>query len=399
VLSRVAGVGWSVVLFLAGGVFDLLALVNVPGSTNARASLTGFGAVLFLATSLAWLLVFVRKHHPLLPLIAGGVLLLTGVSYFLVLVGAFHAALRWRGRARVIGAGVVLGVAGFVIREVLTPWGGALPFVFAGNDRNPANPAGWNVASAVIAVVALAAAFGWYAYARTSGEVDSHRQRAEQEQQRADLLGEQLARQTERERLARDIHDALAHRLSVISLHAGAFEAQAATDPVLLRRARTLREQAHAGLEDLRGLLGDLRSPRAAAPSGGPTSMKSIGHLLREVREGGVRVDAYVLIDDADRATALLDSAVYRIVQESLTNAIKHAPGAPVSAYVEASAATGVRVRVSNPLAAPALRLPGSGQGTTSIRERAAAVGGQVWIGESEGAFVVDASLPWSERA
>lgn len=400
--ARVAGRGWTVALFMLGALFETVALMNVPGAARPPVSATGspsvtdLGVLLWLLTTVGWVTVFVRRRHPLLVLIAGGVLALVGTSYLLLLIGVVHAMRRWpRVRVRI---GVIAGaiVLLFSAREVFTSWGGALPWVLLRDAGDPELAAG--VASVAIALASLAATFGVVAYTRTRGERDANRDRADREHLRAEALGEQLARQAERERLARDIHDALSHRLSAISLQAGAFEASAATSPDLGARARTLREQAHASLEDLRGLLGELRMERRddAPPSLG--SMRALGPLLRDVRAGGTVVDAFVMLDDVAEASTVLDTAVYRIVQESLTNALKHAPGSPVSVYVEASAATGVRIRVSNRLRAGGPETPGSRHGIVGIRERAEALGGTAWIGASEGEFIVDVTLPWSHR-
>lgn len=401
-VSRVAGRGWTMALFVLGMLFETIALINVPGAARppvggASPSITGLGLALWLVTTLAWVAVFWRRSRPLLPVVAGIVLLVIGTSYVLFLVGVLHAIRRWPERLRPIAAVTVTGVAFFVLREVVTPWGSALGWLLAGSVDGFDDTAA-NTVSIVIALASLGVVAGMVAYSRARGDRDANRDRADRERLRAEALGEQVARQAERERLARDIHDALSHRLSAISLQAGAFEASASTDPVVGARARTLREQAHASLEDLRGLLGELRMERSDGTPPALGSMRSLGHLLREVRAGGTRVEAYVVIDGPAQASALLDTAVYRIVQESLTNAVKHAPGAPVAVHVEAAAASGVRIRVSNPLRAGVANSTGSGHGTIGIRERAEGLGGTAWIGASDGEFIVDVTLPWSER-
>jgi len=205
-------------------------------------------------------------------------------------------------------------------------------------------------------------------------------------------------RQAERERIARDMHDALAHRLSVVSLHAGALEAAGMTvgrDAGEI--ARTVREQTHAALEDMRGLIGDLRSGPGEAS---PATMRAVGALLSDLRAGGVQITAYVVIEAPERATAQFDSAVHRIVQEALTNALKHGKRAPIDVFVQVGPPEGARIRVVNALRPHAAPLaPGGGHGTIGIRERAVALGGTAWIGAHEGTFIVDVTLPWQERA
>jgi signal transduction histidine kinase len=105
-----------------------------------------------------------------------------------------------------------------------------------------------------------------------------------------------------------------------------------------------------------------------------------------------------ILVDGVERAAAVLDHTVFRIVQEALTNAMKHAAHAPVSIVVEATPAAGVHVRVANPVAAASsIAGHGSGGGIMGIRERVDHLGGTCDIGERGGEFVVQVDLPWAE--
>jgi signal transduction histidine kinase len=407
----------DIALYVAGFVISIAALSNVPGTTRpAEAAggtpeLLGLGIGLFLLAAIAWVTVFFRRFLPLLPLIAGAVLTVIGMDYLLLLVGAHHALLQWAPkRGRISAALATTLIVTFVVRENTTGWGDAGMLAVIVRDASEGESSAgvlWTV-TALLAALALLTSFGTAVLVRTRRESLVLRNRADQEQGRAAALTVEVGRQAERERLARDIHDALAHRLSVISLQSGALEeATRSRDETVARAAQALRQQAHASLDDLRGLLGELRSePRSsgdeeAAVPPSMASMRTIGHLIRSVRQGGAIVDALVLIEDAERAGAALDRTAYRIVQESLTNALKHAPGVPIAVYVEAAAASGVRIRVSNPVlpesGADARRPEGAGRGVAGIRERAHLLGGTAWTGESEGQFVVDVSLPWPE--
>jgi signal transduction histidine kinase len=404
VLRRILAGGWSTGLFIVGGIVDLMGVMNVPGGVELGAggdlTFTDAGTALGLLGVAAWATVFWRRRIPLLTLAAGAALLLVGVSYLLFLVGILEALVAWRAQTRRIAVIGGVGVAFYVVRELVTPWGGALIYLFTDDPRAAAaHPAGAAVLSLVVAVVSLGLTLVLHLYGRSRSEADSSRRLAAREQRRADELSVEVSRQHERESLARDIHDTLASGLSVLSLQAGALEmnAERAAPEELRARARSLREQAHKALEDLRVLLGGLRSPSAAVSPGGAISLKSIGALLRKYRESGTVIDAYVLIEDAERARARFEASVYRIVQESLTNAVKHAPGAPVALYLESSAANGARIRVSNRVTGVALGVPGAGQGTRGIRDRADELGGTAWIGEHNGEFLVDVTLPWVE--
>lgn len=396
----------SVALFVVGFVVDVAALPNVPGASALDASgqirVTNFGTNLVFLVLGAWITVFWRRRMPLLVFAAGAVLAAIGITYLLLLVGAIASARRSPGFVRRLVALTAAAIALFAVREATTAWGGALPWYFT--SRSDAQFEGaWIVTSFVWAVLSFGIASGLVLLMRTRSRAAQSAVRAETEHRRADALTEQMVRQAERERIARDMHDALAHRLSVVSLHAGALEAASSNAGAVDGGrtgdiARTVREQTHAALQDMRGLIGDLRSGLEATPAS-PASMRSVGAVLLDLRAGGSDVRPYVVIDSAERASALLDAAVFRIVQEGLTNAIKHAPHAPIDVFVLVEPQSGARIRISNPLISPsAPMVPGGANGLVGIRERAAALGGEAWLGPHDGEFIVDVRLPWHER-
>ncbi|MER7797413.1 histidine kinase [Microbacterium sp. NPDC096154] len=397
--------GRSIALFVLGALWEVYCVLNVPGTATfvtsgaPEARITDLGTGLALLAIAAWGTVFVRARAPWAVLAAGAVLALIGTSYVLALVGATRVLARSPRHSKAVALGVGALVLLFAARESLTDWGAALPWT-VGYDPHQAHP-GWQVVPWAIAVLALGAAAGLIAYRRTRVEADASRARAEREHQRADALGEQVARQAERERIARDLHDGIGHRLSSAALSASAFEAKVTADPsldpALAEWARLVREQAHAALDDVRGVVGGLRMD--TEPASPRASLRFVGDLLSDLRAAGHRVDALVVMDGADRAGASLQAAAYRILQESLTNAIRHAPGVPVSVTLHASPERGVRLRVVNPVAPvpPVVGATGGGHGLAGIRERAASAGGTAWIGPHEGEFIVDVTLPWSE--
>ncbi|MFS0853158.1 sensor histidine kinase [Microbacterium sp. 179-I 3D4 NHS] len=404
----VSSVGVSIALLVVGAVIDICGVVNVPGGAvfptvdGATVKVTGLGTLLALLAIGAWVTVLWRRRYPLIVLIAGTVVAAIGLSYLLLLVGAV-AFVRRRPElsARVggiVGAAVVL----FAIREAVGPWGAALPWFLTTRPSALSEP-GWVIASFVVAAVSLGIAMGAVLISRTRNRAEQSEQQAAALARRADVLAEQAVRQAERERIARDMHDALAHRLSVVSLHAGALEAAAsaqgdAGQGATGDMARTVREQTHAALQDMRGLIGELRSAPDAAPAA-PASMRACGALVAGLRAAGHSITSLIVVESPERAGALFDGAVYRIVQEALTNAIKHAPGATVDLIVQVAPGDGARIRVVNPLSGritPAV--PGGGNGVLGIRERASALGGRVWVGPHQGSFIVDVSLPWQER-
>lgn len=160
-----------------------------------------------------------------------------------------------------------------------------------------------------------------------------------------------------------------------------------------------VRENAHRSLEDLRDLIEILRDPdglaqRQAQRAGG--TLSDLPALLATTRAAGTRLVATVVFDEASSISPQVARATYRILQESLTNVHKHAPGSEVLIDLGGDPASGVSLRVANPLPdAPGPRAPGSRAGITGIAERAKLLGGRSAVGPRDGSFVVEVWLPW----
>lgn len=211
-------------------------------------------------------------------------------------------------------------------------------------------------------------------------------------------LGDEVARRQERERIAREVHDAMGHRLSLLNLHAGALELNAGDDPRLQQSASLVRQSAGEAMDDLRGLLQVLREPldeQAVLP------LTKLPEVVRDSFGAGQVVSSSIFISEAERADPALSRAVYRIVQEVLTNARKHAPGEPVLLNVEGGPTSGVVIEARNPYRAGAdgPKDPGSTRGLAGIAERAELLGGCLQYGLDEGdtVFRVRVELPWRE--
>ncbi|MBV2156324.1 sensor histidine kinase, partial [Kitasatospora sp. SUK 42] len=207
------------------------------------------------------------------------------------------------------------------------------------------------------------------------------------------------ARAAERARIAREMHDVLAHRLSLLVLHAGVLRDQAragtvAADPDrLAHRLELLRTTAARSLDDLRDVLGALRAdppvreaedepPPVAGTAGVPApALRDLTELVGEATQAGQRVEL-ALSGDPEAVPTTHRLAVHRVVQEALTNVRKHAPAAPVTVRVGYGApATTVEVRNGPGGAPPNGSGTGGGYGLVGLRERVGALGGHLDAG------------------
>lgn len=234
-------------------------------------------------------------------------------------------------------------------------------------------------------------------YLRARGElVDSLRERAERAEREQSLLAER-ARAQERRRLAEEMHDVVTHRVSLMVLHAGALGTSSA-EPAVRTAAEDIRQAGVQALAELRDLVGVLRSGERATPvPPREPAAPDPERLVVEARAVGEKV-AYHAEGDPEPISPTVLRTAYRVVQESLTNARKHAPGAEVTVALTYRA-DGVTVRVANDTAARppdgALAASGSGVGLAGLAQRVELVGGTLRTGpRSGGGYQVDAILP-----
>jgi signal transduction histidine kinase len=249
-------------------------------------------------------------------------------------------------------------------------------------------------------LVEQAAVVAWGAYLRARGQLlASLRDRVAQAEATQQLLADQ-ARFAERARIAEEMHDVLAHRVSLMALHAGALEVRPDLAPSeVARTAGLIRLTARQALEELRGVVGVLTSEQAAAPTAPQPALPDIPALVAESRAAGLAVELEMRVEAAESAPGALGRDTYRIVREALTNVSKHARGEAASVSVTGRPGSGLLVvirnrRPSGPDTGPAL--PGSGMGLASLAERVSLSGGTLTHGPGpDGSFVVQAALLW----
>jgi signal transduction histidine kinase len=265
-------------------------------------------------------------------------------------------------------------------------------------------------------------AFGWGLYARARRElVASLRERAERLEADQQRSAEQ-AREAERRRIAREMHDVLAHQLSLLSVHAGALEFRPDALPgEITRAAAVIRASAAAALSELRQVITVLREDSDAAAGPPQPELAQLPALLEESRAAGMTLREHLDLTETEPLPAATQRAAYRVVQEGLTNARKHAPGAIVDVTVTGTAQAGLVAEIvsrraqsgappsvaapdarrapagPDAAAASVLAPPGPGAGLIGLAERLALVGGDLQHGTNAmGDFVLRATIPGS---
>jgi signal transduction histidine kinase len=295
-------------------------------------------------------------------------------------IGTLHIA-RERPVASAVGVGLV-GLGAHAVQGLLRPTPG-LSFEW------------W----LILALVTHAALVAWGAFTRARRALlDSLRERARRaEDEQAQRVA--AARAHERTLIAREMHDVLAHRLSLVAASAGALEYRPDSSPEQLAKvAGVVRAGVHQALEELREVIGVLRAdgtdPAADAPQ--PT-LTDLPGLLDESRAAGVVLDVDNWVADPSSTPEGTGRSAYRIIQEGLTNARKHAPGRPVHVQVDGGPGDGLLIDIRNLLPdRPPDSPPGSGTGLVGLAERAQLAGGRLGHGVTpDGEFRLHAALPW----
>ncbi|MCG7449727.1 histidine kinase [Corynebacterium kefirresidentii] len=320
--------------------------------------------------------------------IAGCIVLLGSSSYFGAASGvvAFISMVSRRSTSRSVAA-VACFVVSFAIETTFNPYAGW-------------EAIGWGEAIVLVVVMVAGLLVG-----QKRANLREKRWRVEQqarmnrEEMRAKV---ERARREERENIARDMHDTLSHRLSLVAIHAGALSYPREGVPAeFTDAARTIRAEAQNAVEDLRTALSALREDLSQDPR------TTLEELVAAAQEAGTQVTVtYADGASPDVFTGLstmAQHAVHRAVQEGLTNARKHAAGQPVSITVrEVAGEVGVEMR--NPLpVAKAEERAGSGvggYGLVGLRERVELSGGRmnVHVGKEDEEFGWSIRLPLAHK-
>ncbi|MFE7130464.1 sensor histidine kinase [Streptomyces sp. NPDC057638] len=364
--------------------FVLAALVGLAAAETSQDVNTGQPIVIVdqLVGAAACCALWPRRRWPVqLAVLLSLLVLVTPVAGGAQIVAVFSLAVHRPFRPVALAGGFALLTA--VLQPLLRP-----------------DPSMSVLGSVLLGVVMVLLAVGWGMLVRSRRQlVVVLRERARRAEAEAELRAEQ-AQRLAREAIAREMHDVLAHRLTLLSVHAGALEFRPDAPPAeVARAAGVIRDSAHEALQDLREIIGVLRTPGDGDGGDRPQpTLASLDALVGEVCAAGMKVSLENGIDAPDTVPAAVGRTVYRIVQEGLTNARKHAPGAEVTLTLRGRKGEGVTVEVDNPAPDGEVpKVPGSGQGLIGLTERATLAGGTLQHGRTgAGGFQVRAWLPWA---
>lgn len=325
-------------------------------------------------------LVHLRRRWPLpiaIVLTVVGVVSTTASGPGVLAAVSLATRRRW---SEVIGIGVLVLVAS-------TGYAALVPNVLSGT------PWWIDLSSGAAVVVAV---LGWGMYIGSRRELvwtlQLRAERAEAEQE----LRATLARDNERTRIAREMHDVLGHRISQISMHAGALTYRTDLNAAALREGiADINEKAQEALTDLRSVLGVLRDSETGALLDRPQPTHAdVTDLVGEATGAGLRITLNDTITGGP-VPGVLGRTLYRIVQEGITNASKHAPGTTLAIRLSGSPEVGVDFELRNPSGFAQGSGTGGGLGLLGLAERAALAGGRLDHQVSAEAFTVRGWLPW----
>lgn len=381
----------AAVLWLLTLVPSVLYVANTGDANGARTEWIAIGISVVMAAALA-----VRRLSPALSLaiawigaIAQMLCGLSPIAMNLAIFGVLYATAAY-GSPRVRKAGFIsVFVGATVVAAYLV--GGA--YLTNGNGTGTGAPLNTVIPIAFFIIVTWAATAFGLGLSYTLGTLKRTRLAAVETERQASVAAALAASEQERTRIARDMHDVVAHSLAVVIAQADGARYAAATQPEVAAEAlTTISQTARSALADVRLLLTQLRHSQAEGPQ--PT-LADLEELYAQVRGAGVEL--LIDVDPAPRSDppAAVQLAIYRIMQEALTNAIRHGDGTPVDVSLS-FAAHQVTVRVRNTIAADDVANPG-GHGLIGMRERATLVAGTLETVRTGSDFVVRAVIPLPE--
>ena len=247
-------------------------------------------------------------------------------------------------------------------------------------------------------VVAATVAVGMYTQARRQLLAQFQRRAMDAEQGQTEA--EDRARRAERTRIAREMHDIVAHKISLVALQAGALEVNPNLDRAqVVESVGLIRQTATTALSELREVLGVLRSEDEGAPLAPQPTWGDVRDLVTTSQQAGISVELFDFIDDP--VPDMMARTAYRVVQEGLTNIHKHARHTKARVALIGEPGTDLVIEVSNVLPVGfTTDLPGARMGLSGIETRVLHAGGTITSGPTDdGRFEVKAVIPWPTTA
>jgi signal transduction histidine kinase len=345
--------------------------------------------LLWLDLAVGLLALFLSFYRRRWPLTVAVVTSAAGAISFASAGPATLAAVSLATR-RVVWQVVLVGVVGMAASMTF-------PLYQPGPEAEP----WWVTFTAGLAFTVAVMAWGMYLGSRRElvWTLRDRADRAEAEQEARVRQGESH----ERARIAREMHDVLAHRISLITMHAGALAYRTDLTAEEMRgTAELIQAKAHEALTDLRHVLGVLRSEDGGLAGEAPQpTFEDVPALVQEAQQSGMRVQYDEQVHDADAMPEQVGRTTYRIVQEGLTNARKHAPETAVRVSLSGSVDEGVDITIRNPArslhpARDGTGTPGAGLGLVGLRERAKLAGGRLDGRRRGDVFELRGWLPWT---
>lgn len=356
--------------------------VNIAAIVSCVFTLAlGVGAAMFLA----W-----RNRWPLLiSLVASLLAAFSGlwVVASIVLVNTIVRVRGWRLVAAVVGYAVAVDLG------TRSPYGTALIHLLGLGHLH------WLVSVLVFAAVAGGCCLIGF-FVRAVGDLERADRLRELRGDRERQLIIETAKLNERNRIAHEMHDVLAHKISLLALHAGTLELQT-DDEKVLETAQIIRGSAAAAMEDLRNVLAVLHSDSSGVDSLSPQpTVEDTDRLVQQSRNAGVTIDYRNELHEAP-LPAHLGRTAYRIIQEALTNVHKHSPRSSATVRLSGSPGGTVHIEVANALPNETAVVPlvvESGRGLPGIGERVALAKGRLEYGVRDNdQWVISADLPWPD--
>jgi signal transduction histidine kinase len=369
----------------------LLAGAIVAVGVGVRADASTRPLALSLALPAAAVLVLRRRAPTVTLAVSGGLVLglfavdhAAGEVAVIAPAAALYSVALTRGRVHLVAA-VLAAVAAVVVAHT---------FLSGGHAHRPTLQTAAHVALIAVPVLAAEALRNRRSY------VQLLRDRLEQAERTREEEAQRRAEQ-ERLRIARDLHDVAAHTLTTINVQAGVAAHLLDRDPSHARDAlATIETASHEALEELRTILGVLREPaKGTAPLEPAPDLRAVEALIKQARDTGQHVRLEVEGEQPPRVPEAVQLAAFRILQESLTNARRHAPGSACDVNL-AYGSDRLRLAIENDSGqTPNGNGTRPGVGILGMRERATALGGTLQTHRSGERFRVVAELPYRRNA